>query len=400
MHSRLSFSRKSLAGGLVVAAWFVTGQAAHGQSFDLIYSFPGYPEGGQGPLAGLTYANGTFYGTTPQGEGPRQVDQDNGTVFSLVGNAVQVISSFGRAPDGKTPTGGLIEVGGLLYGTTADGGHHQHGTVFQISPSGSEKVLYAFHAGAEGGGPVSSLVAKNGRFYGTTSGDGSGYGTVFFVTPSGRYRLLHAFTGGSDGANPTAGLTDIGGTLYGTTSAGGSGNCTGGCGTVFKLVPSGIQVVYAFQGGSDGAAPEAAVVGIDGTIFGTTSAGGKDNCSQGSSLPGCGTVFKLTPAGAKTIIHNFGGGDDGYLGGSLTAVGHVLYGTTVAGGGGTFCHIGCGTVFKMTEHGQETVLHAFQGSDGAYPAYGAKLLYVSGSLYGTTKDGGSAYFGAVFSVTP
>jgi uncharacterized repeat protein (TIGR03803 family) len=271
-----------------------------------------------------------------------------------------------------------------------------------VSPAGGEKVLFRFHDGAAGGGPVSSLVYKNGKFYGTTSGDGSGYGTVFLMTPSGRERLVHTFTGGSDGANPTAGLTDIGGTLYGTTSAGGSGTCTGGCGTVFRLVPSGIQLVYSFKGGSDGAAPEAAVVGIDGTIYGTTSAGGTGGCSGQSPLAGCGTVFKMTPEGAKTTLYSFRGGADGYLGGSLTAVGHVLYGTTVAGGGGAGCDPGCGTLFKITEDGDETVLHAFQSGDGAYPAYGAKLLYQSGSLYGTAREGGSSVnlAGTVFRFDP
>ncbi len=406
MRSMVSFSRRSLAGGLVAAAWFVTGQTAHAASFQTIYSFSGSPNG-QYPDAGLIYANGTFYGTTAQGgpPGPDAENLDNGTVFSIAGETEKVITSFGRPPDGKAPTGGLIDVGGILYGTTAAGGHNRHGTFFRVNPAGGEQVLYRFHAGAEGGGPASSLVAKNGRLYGTTSGDGSGYGTVFSITPSGRERELHAFTGGSDGATPTAGLTDIKGTLYGTTSAGGgSANCRGGCGTVFKVVPGGVQVVYAFQGGSDGAAPEAALVAIDGTIYGTTSAGGTGDCSGGGGthLPGCGTVFKMTPEGVKTILHSFVGGDDGYQGGSLTAVGHVLYGTTVRGGGSSSCLYGCGTVFKITEQGDETVLHAFQGGDGAFPAYGAKLFYQSGALYGTTSQGGDTVneAGAVFRFNP
>jgi uncharacterized repeat protein (TIGR03803 family) len=116
---------------------------------------------------------------------------------------------------------------------------------------------------------------------------------------------------------------------------------------------------------------------------------------------GCGTVFKITPDGTKTTLYNFAGGSDGYLGGGLTAVGHVLYGTTEGGGGGySVCDLGCGTVFKITEQGVETVLHVFQGPDGSSPAPGANLLYVSGVLYGTANGGGSHNLGTVFGLTP
>jgi uncharacterized repeat protein (TIGR03803 family) len=410
MRSMLSFSRTCLAGCLAASSWFVTGQAAEGPSYELIYSFQGLSAGGgpdgEYPTAGLTYANGTFYGTTMRGGTTiHHVNYlDVGTIFSITGGTERVIYSFGEPRHGREPTSGVTEVGGLLYGTAEFGHDNRHGMVFQFNPTGGEQVEHRFHKVAQGDAPGSSLLYKNGRFFGTTSGNGPGYGTVFSITPSGHKRVLYAFTGGRDGANPTVGLTDIGGTLYGVTSAGGLANCAGGCGTVFKLVPGGIQVIYRFQGGSDGSAPEAALVGIGGTIYGTTSTGGTGGCSLSAPLPGCGTVFKLTPAGAETVLHSFIGGADGStdgdFGGSLTAVGHVLYGTTREGGPHSACSAGCGTIFKITEDGRETVLHAFDYADGGYPAYAAKLVYVSGSLYGTTEYGGAYQTGTVFRLTP
>ncbi len=399
MHSRLSFSRTSLAGGLVVAAWFVTGQAALGASFQTIYSFKGSPDG-QMPVAGLIYTNGTFYGTTEGGGAPHRhgVIGASGTVFSLVGDTEQVIYSFGKPHDGSDPEGSLVDVDGLLYGTTNSGGDNNSGTIFQVSPAGEEQVLHRFNGGANGEKPVSNLLYRHGRFFGTNAqGSSLGDGTVFSMAPSGKVRVLVTLDGYPTGAYPTGGLTEIKGKLYGTTSVGGTGtNCNGGCGTVFELLPrNGYRVVYNFQGGSDGAAPLSGVVGIDGTIYGTTSTGGTGTCA-------CGTVFKITPDGTKTILHSFAGGADGKVAGGLTAVGQVLYGTTQQGGGeSNDCYYySCGTVFEITEQGDLTTLHAFQGSDGANPAPEANLLYVSGTLYGTTAEGGTYQFGTVFSITP
>jgi uncharacterized repeat protein (TIGR03803 family) len=95
-------------------------------------------------------------------------------------------------------------------------------------------VLYSFN-GRSGKSPYASLTDVNGMLYGTTSSGGAnGDGTVFQITPSGAERVLHSFEGGSlDGAFPFASLTNVKGTLYGTTSGGGGK----GDGTVFSLSP-------------------------------------------------------------------------------------------------------------------------------------------------------------------
>jgi uncharacterized repeat protein (TIGR03803 family) len=145
-----------------------------------------------------------------------------------------VIHSFTGGSDGALPIAGLIlDASGDLYGTTANGGADDAGTVFKLTPTGTETVLYPFTGGSDGAYPQAGLIADgSGNLYGTTnSGGESGNGTVFQLTPTGAETVLYSFTGSGDGANPTAGLVaDGSGNLYGTTNSG-----AGTYGTVFKL---------------------------------------------------------------------------------------------------------------------------------------------------------------------
>lgn len=215
-----------------------------------------------------------------------------------------------------------------------------------------------------------------------------------------KYTVLYTFACGGDGCGPEdAPVFDSAGNLYGTTASGG----TYGYGTVFKLSPDGAEtVLYSFKGGNDGAYPYGGVI-LDkaGNLFGTTNAGG----GNGACNNGCGTVFKLAPDGSESVLHGFAGGSDG----SAPTAGVVadssgnLYGTTDAGGGNG-CYGGCGTVFKLAHDGNETVLYAFQGaSDGGNP-YAGLIIDKAGNLYGTTTYAGSgncvAGCGVIFKVTP
>ena len=220
------------------------------------------------------------------------------------------------------------------------------------------------------------------------------------------YKVLYNFTGGSDGAYPVAGLTmDANGTLYGITREGGlqTQYCYTGCGTVFKLVPRGsgwlFSSIYKFQDSPDGSSPEGAlVVTQDGALIGTTVSGGY----------GDGTVFKLTPPATpchnascpwtETVIYCFSGSD-----GLAPKAGLVLdpdgnlYGTTMSGGSGS-CYYGCGTAYKLSPAGDAwnyQLVYAFQGQgDGSAPAAG--LTFDSaGALYGTAM-GGTPPAGTVF----
>jgi uncharacterized repeat protein (TIGR03803 family) len=116
------------------------------------------------------------------------------------------------------------------------GGKHADGTVFSITPSGTENVVYSFAGGSDGLLPRSDLINMKGTLYGTTEAGGSGgfgNGTVFSVTLSGAENVLYTFTGEPDGAEPLSGLVSVNGTLYGTTYQGGTSNN----GTVFSITP-------------------------------------------------------------------------------------------------------------------------------------------------------------------
>jgi len=144
-----------------------------------------------------------------------------------------------------------------------------------------------------------------GKLYGTTESGGATYnGAVFEVSPSGKEQTLYSFRGGRDGASPEDGLVYIKGALYGTTYAGGGAGCyfyggdSPGCGTIFKITTTGAKtILYRFKGGEDGEGPTAALIAVDRTLYGTTVAGGSGNCPfyVATYYTGCGTVFKISP---------------------------------------------------------------------------------------------------------
>jgi phospholipase C len=325
--------------------------------------------------------------------------------------------SFGekaKANDGLAPFAHVIAIAGVLYGTTEGGGFSGPGcgggcgTIYRISTSGDERVLYRFKGGADGASPVAGLTKMGGTLFGTTEAGGSGTacaggcGTIFKTDLNGKNKeTLYSFNGGKDGANPVAGLVVIGSDLYGTTQNGGLNThaCPSGCGTVFKVTIAGKaeKVLHAFKGGSDGSQPAAGLVKVNGTLDGTTQYGGKRTpfCATG-----CGTVFNIDPAtGAEQIAYRFdysGKVSDGaYPAARVLDVAGSLYGTTLGGGVS-----GEGSVFKIAASGAESVLHSFtccNPADGKYPLDG--LVESGGILYGTTRDGGTSAFGTIFSIT-
>jgi uncharacterized repeat protein (TIGR03803 family) len=208
-------------------------------------------------------------------------------------------------------------------------------------------------------------------------------------TASSAYQMLLSFNG-ANGAQPEASLIDVNGTLYGTTFDGGRCRYPHGAGTVFSITTKGTeQVLHFFKGGSDGLFPDAGLIVAGGVLYGTTQFAGA--YCEGSCLYGCGTVFSISTSGIERVLHSFGSGSDGARPvGSLIDVDGTLYRTTVYGGAYCKGHgdRGCGTVFSITRNGTEHVLHSFgSGSDGAAPL--ASLIDVNGTLYGTTFEGGA-----------
>jgi uncharacterized repeat protein (TIGR03803 family) len=309
-----------------------------------------------------------------------------------------LIYSFKGSPDdGTGPTRLIRDGAGNFYGTTSGGGPIGVGTVFKLDATGTETVLFNFTAGADGSKPFGTLVRDAaGNLYGTTyEGGGTGCasfgcGTVFKLDPSGHETVLYRFTGGADGRNPYAGLVrDPAGNLYGTTYYGGSSNnCSPGCGTVFKLDTTGAEtVLHSFTGAPDGNWPLARLIrDAAGNLYGTTHQGGAFLW---------GTVFKLDTTGTETVLHSFQGNPDGGspVAGLIRDAAGNLYGTTLYGGA-----VGKGIVFKLDPTGKETVLHTFTGAAGEWPTAGL-IRDTAGNIYGTTPYGGRGFAGEVFKLS-
>jgi uncharacterized repeat protein (TIGR03803 family) len=324
-----------------------------------------------------------------------------------------VLHSFtGYPTDGSDPVAGLVQgSNGNFYGTTPYGGIDDIGTVFRISPSGTYTDLYS--SGSSGAESYAGLVqGSDGNFYGTTTLGGTTFGTVFRISPSGSYTKLHSFAGyPTDGANPYAGLVQgSDGNFYGTTEFGGTGtNCdVQGCGTVFRISPSGGETILHSFGDSPGDGDDAQaglVQGSDGNFYGTTQLGGTHHS---------GTVFRIDPSGTETTLYSFVGSP---YDGSEPRAGLVqgsdgnFYGTTTKGGPSTNCFDGCGTVFQISPSGSEAILYSFVGhpTDGAEP-YAGLVQGSDGNFYGTTVNGGPSTnfdaatgltgYGTVFRISP
>ncbi|HTT83068.1 MAG TPA: choice-of-anchor tandem repeat GloVer-containing protein, partial [Rhizomicrobium sp.] len=248
---------------------------AEAQTVTVLYSFcssgvSGGCADGAFPYAGLTDVNGVLYGTTYWGgAGFRYCDGGSlslacGTVFSfdpqtdtetVVYSLCSQKSRRRVCVDGKEPESGVIDVDGMLYGTTEWGGYYGYGTVFSLDQTtDAETILYSFsdkHRDyANGAFPNADPVELNGLLYGTTpfGGRHAGAGTAFSLDlATGVETTLHTFSAKhKDGRGPQAGMIDIKGMLYGTTEYGGKNNA----GAVFSLDPTtGAEaVVYSFRG--------------------------------------------------------------------------------------------------------------------------------------------------------
>jgi uncharacterized repeat protein (TIGR03803 family) len=343
-----------------------------------LYNFSGTD--GAYPIAGLLQdSNGKFYGTTVEGGA-----KGGGTIFKITHNGklgtTYNFCSLKDCTDGASPTGALVQgAHGKLYGTTDYGGTNDNGTVFSITTAGALKTLQSF---ADPGGyePLAGLEqGTDGKFYGATQfGGASSDGTIFSVTVGGTLETLYSF-GGADGESPIAGLVQgTDGNFYGTTQFGGAY----GYGTVFNITPGGkLKTLYSFcskSGCVDGAEPTGALVqGTDGNFYGTTFYGGT-NCVQNL---GCGTVFKVTPAGALTTMYSFcsqSSCDDGIgpYAGLIQDTDGSFYGTTEAGG----AEYSYGTVFSLS-----VGLAPFIETEPTYGKVGAAVKILGTDLTGVTN---------------
>ncbi len=371
--------------------------AVQAQSFGVLYHFTGGADGANPYASALVRDSvGNLYGTTEYGGDlscTGGLSPGCGTVFKLNGGSETVLHSFAGSPDGAFPLPGLIhDSAGNLYGTTFEGGtgSGSSGTIFRVTATGNDAVLYSFTGSPDGDSPFSVLTRDSfGNFYGTTrSGGAFGFGSVFKLSKRGKETVLYSFSGGPDGGTPFGGLIlDSAGTLYGTTYAGGA---SAGHGVVFKLDEGGTEtVLHTFTASTDGANPYAGLTRDNqGNLYGTTYFGGK---------LGFGTIFKIDTAGKETVLHSFAGpeGANPYFGSLVIDGKGNVFGTASTGGASNL-----GTVFALNLISRKLrVLHTFDGADGASPL-GGLLRDTHGRLYGTTYQGGTFGAGVVFILAP
>ncbi|MBV8197666.1 MAG: hypothetical protein JO263_06005 [Candidatus Eremiobacteraeota bacterium] len=265
----------------------------------VVYAFKGGKDGATPVLVGMVASKATLYGTTSAGGDTHCHVQNSagcGTVFAVTTSGKEgIVHRFKGKSDGALPSGDLIWNANTLYGTTNFGGTTNSGTVFALSTNGRERVVYAFKGYPDGAVPLAGITALGGDFYGTTGFGGAfNYsGTVFKLTASGKEAVLYSFRGFPDGAVPYAKLVPSNGLLYGTTAYGGNATqpCIGGgvpgCGTVFSIDTSGTErILYRFGGKRDGANPWTGLVDSGGTFYATTVLGGPANA---------GTIFGFAP---------------------------------------------------------------------------------------------------------
>ncbi|MGO9275890.1 MAG: choice-of-anchor tandem repeat GloVer-containing protein [Terriglobia bacterium] len=389
--------------GSVVVFFIATAMGSSAQTFSTLATFDG-TNGGLPVWALVQGTNGNFYGSTGFGG-----TGSEGTIFKITpAGKLTTLQSMGY------PHLPVQATNGSFYGTTPYGGPMDSGTVFKMTAAGKLTTLYNFCSQAmcvDGDTPYGGVIqASDGNFYGTTVGGGTNnYGTVFKITPAGKLTTLLSFD--AIGGAGTGLVEGTDGNFYGTTGNGGPN----GYGTVFQVTPGGTETtLYNFcsqPNCTDGKSPyDGLIQASDGNFYGTTYTGGA-NDPAGCEGIGCGTIFKITPAGTLTTLYSFcsqANCTDGQwpTGGLVQGNDGNFYGTTDAGGAfGESCVFGlCGTVFKMTPEGVLTTLHSFAGSDGSSP-YSGLVQGTNGTFYGTTEMGadlscGGGYgCGTVFSLS-
>jgi len=412
MKGQRRFPARSLAIGSLIAvsilasALLASAQAGSAPSiasltipFTTLVNFNG-TNGANSQASFVEGRDGYLYGTTPDGGA-----NNAGVLFKMTpGGTLTTLYSFcaeAGCTDGSGPGGLTLGRDGNIYGLTGGGGTFGYGTVFKFTGAASPITLHNFD-GTDGSGGGYLVQASDGKFYGTTAYGANffeclsnGCGTIFEMTPSGTLTTLHAFCSElacADGAILYEYLAlGPGGNYYGATFGGGTANC----GTVFNVTPKGeLTTIYTFGlqfypfcNGN----PVGLVLGTEGNFYGVTLGG---QGGRGGQV----TVFRITPKGELTTIHNFCSQTrctDGSTPRVWLTLGsdRNLYGTTYFGGA-----YNQGTVFQITPAGVLTTLHSFNGKDGNYPI-GALYQARNGSFYGTTSVGGVNGVGTIFSLS-
>ncbi|MBV9991273.1 MAG: hypothetical protein JOZ72_08255 [Alphaproteobacteria bacterium] len=384
-----SDTARCLCAGLFAGGLFATAATAAAE-YRTLHSFN--LTDGDHPQSGLVMdGDGNLYGTAPVGGA-----HNLGVVFRVAPDGTfRVLHDFKGGHDGATPSPTPLVVGpdGALYGTTREGGVANGGTLFRMKRGGKMKILHSFGVGGDGYAPASDVhFDGQGNMIGTTNlGGASDGGVVYRIAPDGTETVLHSFAGGAgDGLNPNGTLAEDGaGNLFGTTYKGGANDK----GTVYKLAPdAAVSVLFGFTSGY--ANPmQGPTLDRHGNLFGTTT-------MQSNAV--VSDIFMVTPKGEGSIVYRPGVEMGSTAAPMLIDRKGNLFGTTPLGGGnqtgGCFTAGGCGMFFMLAPDRTFTDLHGFGGSDGLIPT-GSVVSDGHGNYYGTTMWGGDDAHGAVFEIS-
>jgi uncharacterized repeat protein (TIGR03803 family) len=353
--------------------------AAHAQTFNTLVTFDG--SNGYYPSSLLQGADGNLWGST-DGDGAPSC----GTLFTTtLAGSLTTLFTF-DCTNGADPSGLILGTDGNFYGVTIFGGPGNLGTIYRLTPEGGFNLLYEFNnRNAKAGVPGGIAQITDHYFYGVTLYNGTLHcGTAFKITLGGVLTILHNFDC-TEGANPESPPTEgPNGNFYGTTYAGGAYNK----GTIYEMTPSGtVTLLHSFGAtSSDGWGPvNSLLLAPDGNFYGETPYGG-----PGGGEDGNGTIFKITPAGVFTNLHNFNGTDGTLIGALMLGSDGHFYGSAGLGGAN-----GDGTVFEISPTGVITTLHSFDGTDGSEPFN--LIQDTSGVFYGLTNFQTSNY-GTMYSL--
>ena len=342
------------------------------------------------PTGDLLQVGGKLYGMTLEGG-----TIGDGVLFSytIVGNTYTDLENFDNntAPKGAYPYSDVINVSGILYGMTEDGGANNDGVIFSYNIGTSTYTdLYDFNGGTGGKYPKGSLVAIGNVLYGMTYvGGTNSIGNIFsYNIGTNTYANLYNFTSAT-GQNPYGSLTVDGSILYGMTEAGGTSNE----GVIFSFNPIGniYTDLVNFNGASipKGSNPQFGFLTLYNSIlYGMTEGGGAN---------GDGVIFSYNPSlTTYTDLYDFSGGTGGqYPFGSLLLSGNTFFGMTRTGGTAS-----AGNIFSFDiSTSTYTNLYSFTGGINGATPYSS--LTLSGDLlYGMTEQGGANNFGNIFSFSP
>jgi uncharacterized repeat protein (TIGR03803 family) len=366
--------------GLILLAWMAMAVAASAQTLITLANFGG--SNGQYPGSLIQGPDGNIWGTTGF--------ETCGTIFNLTATGklttvYKFTCDLKAYPDGPEPGGLILGTDGNIYGLTNAGGANNDGSVFKLTPTGTFSTLLSFD-GPNGREPIGMIQASDGNFYGITYAGGkyapfSG-GTAFKLTPTGELTTLYTFGGPEYQApqQPYSTFTEgKDGNFYGVTYSGG----TQESGVFYKLTPEGdLAVLYSFQGGPDQISSPTwpLTLGTDGNFYSVDD-------QTGPTLNG--SIFRITPEGVLTDLHDFSGTDGRNPSSVLIpAPGGNFYGTTSYGG----AHY-TGTIFEVTPTGDVTTLYSLPAGNQVNPA--DLVRGPDSQLYGTTL-GGTSNLGTVF----